>query len=126
MSAESLPVLAGSQGPLNVVLTAVQERISSIWAEIQVLDRQFDFLGVSPGTTHEDLTQFVLYRNIKATIHDLFIRYSRKLAKVAGRNPPLQQLISCHLFVLQQTKFQILLQELFGQQSALTTLVGED
>jgi hypothetical protein len=38
----------------------------------------------------------------------------------------MQQLIICHLSVMRETDFQIRLQELFGQQSALTTLVGED
>ncbi|OHT14950.1 hypothetical protein TRFO_14600 [Tritrichomonas foetus] len=111
---------------VGFILNVVKSRIISIEAEIRIMDEQLKVLPLSPGTTSKDITLLSLQRNIKATLHDLLIQYCHSMGQVSLASAPLQQAISCHLYTLKQDAFQILLQELYGQQSALTTYVGAD
>jgi hypothetical protein len=112
---------------LDFILEAVHTRIQQLDCEIQLMDRQLPDLGVALGTTRDERTRSVLLRNIKAVLHDIYIEYSSDLQRlVPTPTAPLGQILSCHLSILRQRDFQILLHELYGQQSALTTLVGQE
>ena len=104
----------------------VQWRINSLAAEIVLCDAQLKLFGKVIGTNEIDFKQLLLIRNIKATLHNVLTEYNKKMHSFNRDSAPLKMAISCHLFTIQQDQMQILLQELFGQQSALTTLVGTD
>jgi hypothetical protein len=109
-----------------LLLNAVHSRIQQLECEIQLMDKQLPHLGAAPGTTREEQTRWILMRNIKAALHDIYIHYSHSIQKLVKPDKPLHRIVQGHLFVLQQSDFQIRLQELYGQQSALTTLVGPE
>jgi hypothetical protein len=111
---------------INLFVDAVQLRINSLAAEIVLCDAQLKLFGGVPGTKEIDYKQLLLIRNIKATLHNALTEYNKTMQSFNRESAPLKKAISCHLFTLQQDKMQILLQELFGQQSALTTIVGND
>ena len=69
---------------------------------------------------------YLLYRNILVTLYDVYMCYLKFFTSVISGVTPLKQVFSIHLAILQKPKCQILLQELFGQQSALTTLIGHE
>ena len=108
------------------LINTVKKRASSLESEILLFDSQIPLISCSPGSTSKDKKQLILQRNIKATLYTLLKYYIKKMEKMCGNYTSFQQTISCHLYVLKKDKFQILLQELYGQQSALTTLVGSD
>lgn len=108
------------------VLSTVKSLIIFIESEIKIIDEQLIVLRKAPGITKKDQIQLSLQRNIKSALHDLLVHYHRTMEQTVPAVAPLQQVISCHIFTLQQSNFQILLHELYGQQSALTTLVGEE
>lgn len=111
---------------INFFTDAVQKRINSLAAEIVLCDAQLKLFGNVPGTKEIDCKQLILIRNIKATLHNALTEYNKTMQSFNRESSPLKKAISCHLFTLQQDKMQILLQELYGQQSALTTIVGND
>lgn len=108
------------------VLNTVKNLIIWIEAEIKIMDEQLSVLATAPGISKKDQIQLSLQRNIKSALHDLLVHYYRTMEQTLPAVAPLQQVISCHIFTFQQDNFQILLHELYGQQSALTTLVGEE
>jgi len=115
-----------SKSIIHFLLETVKNRIDSISYEIFLVDKQLQYVGFVPGTDIEDRNQLTLQRNIQATLHDLLVEYHESMQKFLSDSVPMKMAISCHLYSIKQQKFQILLQELFGQQSALTTLVGPD
>ncbi|EAY17272.1 hypothetical protein TVAG_266350 [Trichomonas vaginalis G3] len=68
----------------------------------------------------------MLRRNIKATLHHLITEYCISMNSYNQDAAPLKMAISCHICTINLPQFQIKLHELFGQQSALTTLAGKD
>ncbi|KAK8884654.1 hypothetical protein M9Y10_043772 [Tritrichomonas musculus] len=108
------------------ILKTVKSLIISVENEIKIMDEQLNVLVLAPGITKKDQIQLSLQRNIKSALHDLLVHYYNTLKQTMPKVAPLQQVISCHIYTLQQDNFQILLHELYGQQSALTTLVGEE
>ena len=111
---------------INFILDTVRYRINSLSSEILLIDEQLKHVGKAPGTTEVDRRQTFLQRNIKATLHDLLLEYVKTMEKMSSKAAPLKMAISCHLYTMGRPEFEILLQELYGQQSALTTLVGSD
>lgn len=111
---------------VNFLLSVVRRRASYLESEFMIIDQQRSMIKSAPGIKKKDIIQLTLQRNIKASLHDLLLQYCKTMEETANPTSPLQQAISCHLFTIQQPKFQIRLQELYGQQSALTTLVNED
>ncbi|KAH0793072.1 hypothetical protein GPJ56_002967 [Histomonas meleagridis] len=110
----------------QLLINVVESRILSLETEILLFDEQISLVAAAPGIKSNDRIQLTLQRNIKATLHTLLKYYCKRMRKLCTSSVPFQQAISFHLFVLQRNKFKILLQELYGQQSALTTLVGAD
>lgn len=101
-------------------------RVKSLAAEIVLCDEQIKLIGSAPGTNNDDLKLLLLRRNIKATLHHLLTEYCTAMNQYNQDAAPLKMAITCHIFTMKQPQFQIKLHELFGQQSALTTLVGQD
>jgi hypothetical protein len=110
------------------LLDAIRARMSGILAEIRLIDEQIPYFASVPGTSKDDRTQLMLVRNIKATLHDVYNEYYLSFhANIpAGPRVPLLTLVNVHVSCLQHPRLHILSQELFGQQSALTTRVGEE
>ena len=111
---------------INFYTDIVQWRINSLAAEIVLCDAQLKLFGNVVGTNEFDFKQLLLIRNIKATLHNVLTEYNKTMQSFNKDVAPFKMAISCHLFTIKQDRMQILLQELFGQQSALTTLVGND
>lgn len=108
------------------ILDAVNSRIYSLEAEIMIADQQLAPFMASPGTKDDDIRQLCLHRNIRASLHDLYVIYAQLMEENSTGCSPLKRAIQIHLFILKQPRFLIHLNELYGQQSALTTLVGKD
>jgi hypothetical protein len=83
-------------------------------------------LGHVLGTTPKHLKIAAHQRNIKATLCAIGTLYIELLEHLCQRPSPLKTVISSHLLILKRPNFQILLQELYGHQSALTTLLGQE
>ncbi len=112
--------------PLRFLLDPVRSRISALYSEIKIMDEQLRFVGRVPGTSKDDRNNLVMFRNIKTALHDAMATYCVEMEKVAGAAAPMHQIVSCHLYVMKTKELEIKLQTLYGQQSALTTNVGQD
>jgi hypothetical protein len=111
---------------VTFLIDAVKSRVSLLLSEIAILDAQIPVFGTVPGTTASDSKIPALQRNIKATLCDLGSIYCNKLVEFEGNPGPLKNAIACHLVAIRMREFQILLHELQGHQSALTTLAGQE
>jgi len=110
----------------SYLIKAIKYRISCLKSEVDLVDQQLPFFGCVPGTKKNDQSVYLLYRNILVTLYDVYMCYLKFFTSVISGVTPLKQVFSIHLAILQKPKCQILLQELFGQQSALTTLIGHE
>jgi hypothetical protein len=110
----------------KVIIQAVRHRIDLLRSEIQLIDCQLPMLGHVIGTTSKHQRIAAHQRNIKATLCDLGSLYIELLSRLCQLPSPLKTVISSHLLILKQPNFQILTQELYGHQSALTTLLGQE
>ena len=111
---------------LAYFLGPVRARISRLKSEIAIMDAQLPWIGRVPGTTESERVKFLLFRNIKASLHDVLQEYCAQMEKVAVAGSVMHQIISCHLYVMKSQEMERRLSELYGQQSALATKIGFD
>jgi hypothetical protein len=110
----------------SFIVDAVRRRMKNLIYELQLIDAQLSLFGTVPGTSAQDRGIPALQHNIKSTLYDIGNLYCQSMESLCSHSTPLRNVISSHLFTLKQTNLMILLQELYGHQSALTTLVGRE
>jgi hypothetical protein len=108
---------------LPLVIRAIRERIKALEIEVDLFTEEIAVINRAPG--HDELIepQLPLLRNVKVCLHDVLLFYYEKLLKCKEKSG---KLIQQHLEICRTKKFLVLINELYGHQSALNTLVGRD
>jgi hypothetical protein len=101
----------------------LRDRIQLLESELFIFDEELSVIWMAPGHPEKLERQLICQRNVKATLHDVLFFYFRMLSdhKIEDRN-----IFSFHSSVLRDSRFLVLVHELFGQQSSLNNLVGPD
>ncbi|OHT13527.1 hypothetical protein TRFO_03256 [Tritrichomonas foetus] len=111
----------------QTLVTTVRFRITSLESEIDILDTEIPLISKMPGTVESDQTKLILHRNIKAVLHDVLVSYLDHFISLCPKDSnSLKDVVKFHLQVFSKQDMNILIHELFGQQSALNTFVGKD
>ena len=109
------------------IVSTVRYRIISLEEEVDILDEEILLVSHVPGTTEIDQKKLMLLRNVKSVLHDTLLSYYTHFTSICPTTTAsIQEATKFHIQVLKQKEIEILKCELFGQQSALNTFVGED
>lgn len=109
------------------IVSAVKYRILSLESEINIIDEEIPLMSQSPGTTELQQTILCLQRNVKSVLHDVLLAYYKHFTEIClPTTTSISSIVKCHLRALNQGEITILLNELYGSQSALNTFVGEE
>lgn len=109
------------------IVSTVRYRILSLEEEVDILDEETLLISHVPGTTEIDQKKLILLRNVKSVLHDTLLSYYINFTSLCpSSTTSISEATKFHIQVLKLKEMEILISELFGQQSALNTFVGHD
>lgn len=106
------------------LLDTVKARIIALKNQISLIDKQLAILSSSTSINQINHFQFVLEKNLKLTTYNILIQYYNSMSQLTLSAFQLQQVVSAHLFAMNQDQLQLLLQELYGHKQALATFLS--
>ena len=111
---------------MKLILDTAKNRSRSLEREVRLIDEQLSVISTSPGISMRDHTQLIFERNIKLSLRDVFVEYLKIMKEFEKNAFQLHRAVSCHLFAMNNTGIQVLLQQLYGHRLAMSDFVEAD